>query len=413
MGSTIFIIIIAILVFDYLLERLLEYLNSTLWSNKLPDELKGIYDADKYCKAQEYARVNRKFSIFVNSLSLCTILLMLFFDGFAFIDEFFREYTTHSILLAICFFGSLAFISDLLTTPLEIYKTFVIEEKFGFNKTTTKTFILDKFKSWILDAILGGGILSLIIWIYESGGEYFWLLAWACISVVMIFMNMFYSSIIVPIFNKQKPLEKGELRDEIEKFAMKTNFQLDNIFVIDGSKRSNKANAYFSGLGSKKRIVLYDTLIENHSIQELVAILAHEIGHYKKKHTLTTLIITILQTGLMLFILSLFIKEEVLCYALGMENQSFHISLLAFGLLYSPLSIILGLIMNYISRKNEYEADLFAGENFDANALSDGLKKLSVNNLSNLKPHPVFVFFHYSHPPILKRLKALKKIIEK
>ena len=404
-----FYIIIGILIFDYLLERILDYLNSTYWSNTLPKELKGIYEEDKYRKSQDYEKVKQRFSLLTDSITFIAMMLMLIFGGFAYIDEFVRHYTTNPILMALFFFGILGLAADILSTPFSIYSTFVIEEKFGFNNTTPKTFILDKIKGLLLGAIIGGGLLALIVLIYISTGKWFWIIAWGAISVFMIFMTMFYSTLIVPIFNKQTPLKDGELRDAIEDFARKVGFKLDNIFVIDGSKRSKKANAYFSGLGAKKRIVLYDTLINDHSVDELVAVLAHEIGHYKKKHTLTGIIISLAQTGLMLFILSLFIGNPVLSKALGANEGSFHMGILAFGLLYSPLSLILGLVMNIVSRKNEYTADRFAGENYNAQALIAALKRLSVNNLSNLKPHPVYVFFYYSHPPLLKRLNALKK----
>jgi STE24 endopeptidase len=410
MAEVIFYIIVAILVFDYFLERFLDYLNSRLWSNKLPEELKGIYDADKYKQSQEYTRVNTRFSIYSDTLSFVAMMLMLFLGGFAFLDHEVWSVTEHPILMSLLFFGILALASEILSLPFSIYATFVIEEKFGFNKTTVKTYILDKLKGLLLGAIIGGGLLSLVVWIYMVSGAYFWLIAWGLISGFMIFMSMFYSNLIVPLFNKQKPLEEGELRDAIEAFAKKTRFKLNNIYVIDGSKRSSKANAYFTGLGAKKRIVLYDTLIEEHTIGELVSVLAHEIGHYKKKHTLSGMILSILQTGLMLFILSRFIGNPVLSEALGASQASFHMGLIAFGLLYSPLSLLLGLVMNTISRKNEFAADRFSGENYDSVALSDALKKLSVNNLSNLRPHPVYVFFYYSHPPLLKRLKALTGI---
>ena len=407
MAEMIFYIIVAILVFDYFLERLLDYLNSLLWSNKLPEELEGIYDADKYRKSQEYTRTNTRFSIYSDTLSFLAMMLMLFLGGFAYLDREVWTVTENPILMSLLFFGILALASDLLSLPFSIYGTFVIEEKFGFNKTTVKTYILDKLKGLLLGAIIGGGLLSLVVWIYMVSGAYFWLIAWGLISGFMIFMSMFYSNLIVPLFNKQKPLEEGELRNAIEAFSKKTSFKLSNIYVIDGSKRSSKANAYFTGLGAKKRIVLYDTLIEDHTIGELVAVLAHEVGHYKKKHTLSGMILSILQTGLMLFILSRFIGNPVLSEALGASQPSFHMGLIAFGLLYSPLSLLLGLVMNTISRKNEFAADRFSAENYDPLALSNALKKLSVNNLSNLRPHPVYVFFYYSHPPLLKRLQAL------
>lgn len=410
MAQTLFIIIIAFIIVDYILERWLSYLNSLYWSNDLPEELRGIYDAEKYRKSQDYQKVQHKFDLLISSLSFVFMLAFLYFEGFAYIDQIARSYTNNNILIALIFFGILGITADILSTPFQIYSQFVIEEKFGFNKTTWKTFVLDKMKSWLLGALIGGGLLSLIIWIYNSTGDYFWLITWAVVTAFMIFMAMFYSSLIVPLFNKQTPLEDGELRNAIKEFADKVGFKLNNIFVIDGSKRSTKANAYFSGMGAKKRIVLFDTLIKDHTTEELVAVLAHEIGHYKKKHTLKGMILSVVQTGIMLYIISLFIGNPVLSQALGAEQGSFHIGILAFGLLYSPLSLLLGILMNVISRKYEYQADRFTGEKYNAKALQDALKKLSVNNLSNLRPHPLYVFFHYSHPPLLQRLKALDDI---
>ncbi len=403
-----FYVIILIIVFDFVFDRVMDYLNSTRWSNKLPEELKGIYNEDKYRKSQNYSKENMKFGLITSSLSFIAILLILFFQGFAFLDEWIRQYTEHAILMAILFFGIIGFLSDILGTPFDIYHTFVIEEKYGFNQTTPKTYISDKLKGYMLSLIIGGGILAAFVWFYEIAGSLFWLYAWAFITGFSIFMSMFYSTLIVPLFNKQKPLEEGELRNAIEKFAEKAGFRLKNIYVIDGSKRSKKANAYFSGLGAKKRIVLYDTLINDHSTDELVGILAHEIGHYKKKHTLKSIILSTINTGIMLYILSIFIDNPVLSAALGVENPSFHIGILAFGLLYSPISTILGIAGNVLSRHYEYEADRFAAEKFDPKPLQEALKKLSVNHLSNLRPHPAYVFVNYSHPPILKRLEHMK-----
>jgi STE24 endopeptidase len=410
MAHTIFIIIIAIIVFEFFLERILSYLNSTYWSNELPKELEGIYDAEKYRKSQDYHKVNQRFSLLTSSLSFIAMMLILFMGGFAFLDEIVRHYTMNTILMALLFFAIIGFFTDLLSIPFDIYDTFVIEQRFGFNTTTVKTYILDKLKGYLLAIVLGGGLLTLFVLIYKFTGSNFWWITWIVFTVVTIFFSMFYSNLIVPLFNKQTPLEEGILRDAIQEFAVKVGFKLNNIFVIDGSKRSNKANAYFTGLGSKKRIVLYDTLIKDHTTEELVAVLAHEVGHYKKKHTLKGIIITILQTGLMLFILSWFISNPLLSEALGVSIPSFHISIVAFGMLYAPLSLILGLALNVLSRKHEYEADRFAGENYSSAALQSALKKLSVNNLSNLRPHPAYVFFHYSHPTLLQRLSALTTI---
>ncbi|MEI6820921.1 MAG: M48 family metallopeptidase [Bacteroidota bacterium] len=407
MAKILFIIIIAIIVFDYLLEHLLDYLNSTYWSNELPKELEGIYDAEKYKKSQDYQMANQKFSTLTSTLSFLAMLAMLLLGGFAFVDNFARQFSSNEIVIALIFFGILGFASDILSTPFSIYNTFVIEQKFGFNNTDVKTFILDKLKGWLLAIIIGGGLIALLVLIYNVFGNNFWWIAWIALSVFIIFITMFYSTLIVPLFNKQTPLEDGDLRKAIEAFADKTGFKLNNIFVIDGSKRSSKANAYFSGLGSKKRIVLFDTLIKNHTTEELVAVLAHEIGHYKKKHTLKGIAISLLQSGMMLFILSFFLGNPILSEALGVTKSSFHISILAFGMLYSPLSTLLSIAMNILSRKHEYEADKFAGDNYNPEALITALKKLSVDNLSNLRPHPAYVFFHYSHPPLLKRVNAL------
>lgn len=403
-------IIIGIIAFDYIFERILDYLNSTYWSDELPEELSDIYEADKYKKSQQYLRVKQRFSLLVSSISFIAMILMLVLGGFAFLDQLTRSITPHPILMALLYFGILGLAADILSTPFSIYNTFVIEERFGFNKTTVRTFILDKFKGLLLGLLIGGGLLSLIVWIYISTGAWFWLIAWIVVSVFMIFMTMFYSNVIVPLFNKQKPLESGELREAIESYAFRVKFKLKNIFVLDGSRRSSKANAYFAGLGRKKRIVLYDTLINDLSNPELVAVLAHEVGHYKKKHTLIGMIYSIIQTGVMLFILSLFLKYPVLSEALGAEHASFHMGVIAFAILYSPLSFVIGLLANIMSRKHEYEADRYAGVTDDPEALKMSLKKLSVNNLSNLRPHPAYVFFHYSHPPLLQRMEALDKL---
>ena len=410
MYQTIFYFIVGILIFDYLLDQFLDYLNSTKRSSVLPNQLKGIYDEEKYKKSQDYEKVNHKFSILTGSFNLLLILVFLHFSGFAIIDELARSYTDSYILVALIFFGIIMFASDILHIPFSVYNTFVIEERFGFNKTSAKTFILDKIKGWIITAIIGGGLLALIIWFYNYIGEFFWIYAWIAISLFMIFMTTFYTSLIVPLFNKLKPLEEGELKNEITSFCENANFKLNNVFVIDGSKRSTKANAYFSGLGKKKKIVLFDTLIKELSNEEIVAVLAHEIGHYQKKHTLISVFLSVIQTGLTLFILSLFVSNPELSKALGSEIPSFHLGLITFGFLYSPISTIIGLFMNIISRKNEYAADQFASEHYDGVHLQSALKNLSVSNLSNLTPHPIYVFFNYSHPTLLQRLKFIAKI---
>ena len=406
--TTLFYILIAIIVISFLIDQFLDYLNTKHFDDVIPDKLLDVYNENEYLKSQAYKKTNAKFSFISSSFSIIITLLFFFLEGFKYVDEIARNIVSHPILIALLFFGIIMLGSDILTTPFEYYKTFVIEEKFGFNKSTKKTFWLDKLKGWIMSIIIGGGILSLIIWFYEFAGQNFWIYAWVLVAVFSLFMNMFYAKLIVPLFNKQTPLEDGELKFAIEKYAKKVGFTLKNIFVIDGSKRSTKANAYFSGFGSQKRITLFDTLINDLETEEIVAVLAHEVGHYKKKHIIFNLISSVLLTGLTLYILSLFVSSLLLSEALSVTTPSFHIGLIAFGILYSPISEITGLFMNYMSRKFEYQADDFAKNTFKGAPLITSLKKLSKNSLSNLTPHPAYVFMHYSHPTLLDRVKNLE-----
>lgn len=410
MEKTLLIIILIIITFEFFIERLLDYLNTTRWSNVLPEELRGIYDEEKYRQSQDYSRSNMRFGLITSTISFLLIISLLLFGAFGWLDLWVRQFTTQPILMAMLFFAIIGLISDLISTPFDVYDTFVIENKFGFNRTKPSTYIFDKLKGWMLAIILGGALLAVFVWFFKIAGGLFWLYAWLFFTAFSIFMAMFYSTLIVPLFNKQTPLESGELRDAIETLARKANFSLDNIFVIDGSKRSSKANAYFSGLGPKKRIVLFDTLIKDHTLNEVVAVLAHEIGHYKKRHTLKGMVISVLTSGLMLFLLGIFINRPELSMALGGNQASFHLGILAFGLLYAPFSMMLGILSNRISRKFEYEADAYAAALFDSKSLQEALKKLSVSNLSNLRPHPAYEFVNYSHPTLLKRLEQLKKL---
>jgi len=406
--TTLFYILISILIISFIVDKILDILNEKRFDDEIPKKLKDVYDEDEYKKSQAYKKTSAKFSNITSLFSTLLTLVFFFVDGFKYVDSFARSYTDNPILVALLFFGIIMFASEIMTTPLSYYSTFVIEEKFGFNKSTIKTFWLDKLKGLVMSALLGGVILALIIWFYQLTGQNFWIYAWILVAVFSLFMNMFYAKLIVPLFNKQSPLENGALKSAIEKYAKKVGFTINNIFVIDGSKRSTKANAYFSGFGSQKRITLYDTLINDLNTDEIVAVLAHEVGHYKRKHIIFNLISSILLTGFTLFLLSLFINTPVLSEALGVAIPSFHIGLIAFGILYSPISEVTGLFMNYMSRIFEYQADNFAKETFEGKALITSLKKLSKNSLSNLTPHPAYVFVHYSHPTLLERIENLE-----
>jgi len=408
MEKTIFWLIIAILLFDFIFEKILDWLNYKNMKVEIPEKLKGIYEEKKYRKSQQYEKVTTLFSLVTSTFSLFLILLMLFGGGFGFLDNWVRSITESIYLRTLIFFGTLGLVFDLISLPFQIYSTFVIEEKFGFNKTTLKTFILDKLKGYLLSVVIGGGLLMFVLWAWLSTGNWFWPIVLGGMSAFMIFMAMFYTRLIVPLFNKQKPLEEGELRDYINTFANRAGFKLDNVFLIDGSKRSTKANAYFSGLGPKKRIVLYDTLIDDLETEEIVAVLAHEIGHYKKKHVFKGLALSLVQSALMIWLLWLAIGLPVLSQAIGAKETSFYMGLIAFGLLFSPISFITGIFSNILSRRYEYQADEFAKNHGLGKKLIDSLIKLSVKNLSNLTPHPVYVFFHYSHPTLLQR----KRVIE-
>jgi STE24 endopeptidase len=407
-ATVIFYVVIGILIIDYGFEQILEYLNKKNRSVQLPSRLKGIYNEDEYKKAQQYETDNQKLSFVSSTFNLLVIIIFISLDGFAFVDQLARDITSNSLLIPLIFFAFLFFALDIINLPFSIYDTFIIEERYGFNKTTPKIFFIDKLKSYLLTAIIGGGLLILIVWFYQETKEMFWIYTLGFITAFSVFMTMFYTHLIVPLFNKLEPLQEGSLKETIIDFSKKVGFQLRNVFVINGSKRSTKANAFFSGLGKKKRIVLFDTLMDKLENNEIVAVLAHEIGHYKKKHTLVNLMLSVVQTGITLYILSLVIDSPILSRALGVDEPSFHVGLITFSLLYNPISTVLGIGMNIISRKNEYAADEFAKHNFSGDNLVEALKKLSVNNLSNLTPHPAYVFVHYSHPTLLQRMTNME-----
>jgi STE24 endopeptidase len=408
MHNTIFFLILILPITGFVIERYLDYLNSTMWSDRLPERLKGICNEEAYRKTQLYQKDNNRLSTWSSVLNLAVILIMIIAGAFALVDNLARSLSANLVIIALVFFGIIGFVSDIINIPFGYYDTFVIEKKYGFNTMTLGTFITDHIKSWFIALMVGVPVLGLITWFYYKTGKNFWLYAWGLITVFSVFINLFYSELIVPLFNKQVPLADGSLRNKIEAFSQKTGFILRNIYVIDGSKRSTKANAYFSGFGPKKRIVLYDTLQKELSEEEIVAVLAHEIGHYKKKHVLLNLIFSVFTTGLMLFLLSVVVNNPSLSKALRSENASFHMGLIVFGILYSPLSLIIGLLTNWVSRKNEFAADKYVREKFKPELLATALIKLSVKNLSNMMPHPAYVFFHYSHPPLLQRLEKLE-----
>ena len=408
MHNVIYILLMLIPLAGYLTESYLSHLNMKMWSPELPLRLKGICDEGEYRKIQLYNRDNSKLLFWSSTIYILILLVMIATGGFALIDKLVRIITIQPVLMSLFFFGIIGLASDVFNIPFNWYDNFVIEKKYGLNTMSHRTFITDHLKSWLIALVIGAPVLALITWVYYKTGKMFWIYAWILITVFTILANLFYSELIVPLFNKQTPLEAGSLRDKIESFANETGFKLKNIYIIDSSKRSTRSNAYFSGFGSRIRIVLYDTLIKELTEEEIVAVLAHEIGHYKKKHVLWSIAISVIVTGLMLFLFSLVVDNPQLSKALKVEEASFHVGLVVFGVLYSPVALVIGLFSNYISRKSEFEADRFVKENYDGKVLASALKKLSVKNLTNMVPHPLYVFFHYSHPPLLSRLERLE-----
>ena len=411
-----FLIIIGLVIFNFLFSNILDYINHKNWKDKIPPELEDFYDKEKYKKAKLYSISKSKIGLLSSIISFLFVISLLLFNGYGFLNQlvysdslnlFLPFEINTSFARSGVFFLILFILNSLISIPFSYYNTFIIEEKYGFNKTSKSTFFLDIIKSTILSILIGGFLLFAALYLYDNINEGFWLWLWIGLSLLMVFINMFYADLIVPIFNKLKPLNNVELRKKIENYSKDVGYLLKNIYVIDGSKRSTKANAFFSGLGPRKTIALYDTLIEKHTENELVAVLAHEVGHFKKKHVLSGLLMSVIQIGIMAFFFELCLKLPEISIALGGLDTNFHLGLIGFSIIFSPISMISSILMNYVSRKNEFEADAYAKETFNGEDLSLALKKLSVDSLSNIYPHPLYVFFHYSHPPLIQRLRAL------
>ncbi len=405
------IIILSTILIEFFLNLIADLLNLNHLSGDLPNEFKTVYDAEVYQKSQNYTRVNTRFGFITSSFSLATILLFWFLGGFNTLDNIVRNYGLHPIWTGLIYIGLLMLFRFLISLPFSIYATFVIEERFGFNKTTPATFVKDIVKGLFLSILIGGPLLAGVLAFFQYAGSLAWLYCWIVTTGVTLFLQYIAPTWIMPLFNKFTPLEDGDLKESILSYTQSVKYPLSGIFVMDGSKRSTKSNAFFTGFGKNKRIALFDTLIEKQTISEMVAILAHEIGHYKKKHILRGMIISILHTGIMFYLLSLFISHKELFEAFYMDQTSIYAGMLFFGLLYSPIELILSILMNIFSRRNERQADTFAAETTqNPNAMIDALKKLSRDNLSNLRPHPFFIFLNYSHPPVLERIQHLRQL---
>lgn len=400
-------LLIGVLLGVFVVELILGYLNQKNMLKPWPKQVRGFYTQAQVKRAVQYSTENHQFSFVSKLISLAVMVTMILEGGFAFVQDFSQSISNNESVQALVFFGVLTGANQIISIPLSYYQTFVIEAKYGFNNSTKKLFVADLVKGTLLSAIIGGGLLFLFGWLINVIGSAFWLVFWGVVVVVMILANAFYTSLILPLFNKLEPIKDEVLQNDIKAFCDKVGFKLTNLYQMDGSKRSKKANAFFSGLGPKKTIVLYDTLIEGQTNDEIIAVLAHEIGHYKKKHTLTNLFYGIAQLFGMLALLGWAVNQPFISQGLGVDTTTFYTGLLAFFVLFSPANFILGMMQNALSRKMEFQADAYAKETASGAQLVGALKKLSVDNLSNLNPHPAYVFFNYSHPPLHQRIKAL------
>ena len=409
MEKILFGAIVAWLIVDFVLNQWLDGLNRKHSKLPLPAHLADLYPPEEYLRQQEYQAAKDRLSVVQSGFSLVFILALLFSGAFAWLHYRLLALGVSNELLPLAFFGVLYLGQTIIGLPFGWYATFKIETEFGFNRSSLFTFWGDIAKSLLLAALLGGGLLWAVVWLYNKFTTDFWWMAWAVLSGSSLLIGYWYSQLIVPLFNKQTPLPDGDLRTAIEAFAQKAGFGLQNIYLINGSKRSSKANAYFTGFGKRKRIVLYDTLLEQLDTQEIVAVLAHEIGHYKHKHVLWGSLLGVAQTGMILWLLSLMLGHAEFSAALGVNETSFHIGLLVFSLLFSPISWLLSLATNAYSRRNEFQADAFAASFEFAEYLASGLKKLTTHSLGNLMPHPWYVKAHYSHPPLAQRIEAMHK----
>ena len=402
-------LLVSIVVLAYIIEALLDHLNQGTARNPVDRKIAHLYDQNEREKSIAYTYEKTRFGFVLATSSTVVMILALAYGWFAKLDEIVRDRFTNEIQVSLLFIGALGLISWLLNLPFQLYGIFKIEAKYGFNKTTLKTFFVDAVKGFIVAALLGGVLLTAILWLYQELQNGFWISAWLLVTAFSLFMFMFGTKLILPLFNKLQPLPEGELKAEIQKYCASQGYSINRLFVMDGSKRSTKANAFFSGLGRSKTIVLFDTLIEKLSTKEIVAVLAHEVGHYKKKHTLSMFVFSLVQSFGTFALLGWLLSYPELSTALGATQQSFHLSVLAFFILFTPLSILLGLINNSWSRHNEFESDTFATQTYEAAPMRSALEKISTDSLANLSPHPLYVAFNYTHPTLLQRINNVER----
>lgn len=415
--NTYLLIILALLIFSYLLETLVDRLNLSAIQTDIPDEFQGVYEEEKYRKSQQYLRESTRFELLKSTLMLPVSIAFIVLGGFAWVDQLARSAGWGMIPTGLLFSGILILLSQIVGLPFSLYDTFVLEEKYGFNRTTPKVFVQDLLKGLALTVAIGTPVLMLVLWFFSSTGAWGWVWSWLALSVIQMVLLYLAPVYIMPLFNTFTPLAEGDLKKSIETYADRQGFALEGVYTMDGSKRSSRANAYFTGFGKNRRIVLFDTLIEKHTVPELVGVLAHEVGHFKLKHIHKGLLLSLISSGLMLFLLSFFLRSEGLYGAFGVSTEPIggqfpiYAGMVFFGYLYSPISLLMSLGSNVLSRRHEYEADAYAvATTSERESFITALKKLTVDNLGNLAPHPLKVWLEYSHPPVLQRIAAIRRL---
>jgi len=402
-------VIVAALLLDFVIGIIADILNLRALRLEPPHELKEVYAEEEYRRSQQYTITNTKFGFVTGSFNLLLLFVFWFAGGFDWLDITIRSWGLPTLANGLLYIGILFMAYELISLAFSIYSTFVIEERFGFNKTTPRVFVMDMLKGLALGIILGASLLACILSIFEYAGSYAWIYCWIAVTLFILVLEFVAPVWIMPLFNKFTPIEDGELKESIMSYIKSVGYKAREIFVIDGSRRSTKANAYFTGFGRNKRIALFDTLVDQYKVPEIQAVLAHEIGHYKKKHILQGMLISMLHTGIMFYLLSLFLDSTGLHQAFYIDQPSVYTGLLFFGLLYTPIEMVLSVASNIWSRRMEYEADRFMAQTVDEpENLISALKKLSADSLSNLTPHSYYAFLNYSHPPLLQRIKAIQ-----
>lgn len=405
------VVILASLAASWLLGVLSNVLSARAMQPLPPEEFRDVFDAETYAKSQAYTRASMRFSDIAGTVSTLVTFAVILCGGFNWLDLLVRSFGLPLLANGLIYIGALSLASYTLSLPFEIYQTFVLENRFGFNTTTVKTFVSDRIKGLALTALLGGGLLAGVLFFFDQAGSTAWLWCWGLAVAFSLGLTYVAPTWILPLFNKFSPLEEGELRTALEAYAARAEFELDGIFVMDGSKRSTKGNAFFTGLGSRKRIALFDTLIKEQSPDEITAVLAHEVGHSKRGHIRKRLLVGMVKTGVVFYLMSVFLESPGLFAAFGMEHMSTYAGLVFFIMLYTPVSLALSVVANLVSRKHEFEADEFAARTTGrSEPMISALKKLSASNLTNLTPHPLTVWLDYSHPPVLERVRALAAI---